>query len=134
MRRPGQIGQQEEQDEINITPMLDVVFIMLIFFIVTASFVKEPGIEIDKPKAPTADKQTKANILIAVNPANEIWINRKRVTVDQVRPTVERLRAENPQGTAVIQADMESHYKMTKDIMSAVKAAGVEVIALSAEK
>ena len=134
MRRSGGIGQQEDEGEINITPMLDVVFIMLIFFIVTATFVKEPGIDINKPKASTAMSQPQANILIAISPTNDIHINRKKVAPEQVRTTIERLRAENPQGTAVIQADQDSSYKVTKVVMEAAKQAGVTTIALSAEK
>ncbi|MEX2353312.1 MAG: biopolymer transporter ExbD, partial [Gammaproteobacteria bacterium] len=76
MRRISRIEAEEEQ-EINITPMLDVVFIMLIFFIVTATFVKETGIDVNKPDAPTAEVKTKANILIAIDSSDNIWIDRR---------------------------------------------------------
>ena len=72
---------QEEEAEINITPMLDVVFIMLIFFIVTASFVKEAGIDVNRPEAATAVKKERANILIAISDKGEIWINKRRIDV-----------------------------------------------------
>ena len=78
----------EEESEINITPMLDVVFIMLIFFIVTATFVKEAGIDVNRPDAATAVKQEKANILIAINANNEIWIDRRQVDIRAVRPNI----------------------------------------------
>lgn len=134
IRKPGSVSTTEEEGEINITPMLDVVFIMLIFFIVTASFVKEPGIQVDKPLAPTALSQKQANILVAITPGDEIWINNQRVAEDRVRPVIEQLRADNPKGTAVIQADKESSYKVAKIVMEAAKAAGVPSIAYSAEK
>ena len=100
--------QVEEESEINITPMLDVVFIMLIFFIVTAIFVKEAGIDVNRPDATTAVKAENANILIAIGPNNDIWIDRRMIDIRSVRPNIERLHAENPQGSVVIQADKES--------------------------
>ncbi len=75
MRNQQQV--EEEDNEINLTPMLDVVFIMLIFFIVTASFIKEAGIDVRRPDAPTADRQDDAAILIAISAEDEIWIDRK---------------------------------------------------------
>ena len=100
--------QVEDESEINITPMLDVVFIMLIFFIVTASFVKEAGIDVNRPEAATAVKKERANILIAISDKGEIWINKRRIDVRAVQANVERLKAENPQGTVVIQADKKA--------------------------
>ena len=125
--------QTEAEGEIDITPMLDVVFIMLIFFIVTASFVKESGIEVNRPDASTAQAKPRANILIAVNAADEIWINKRRVDVSQVRANIERLHAENPQGTVVIQADEESNTKAVVAVMDAARAAGVYDVSLSTE-
>jgi len=80
--------QAEEESEINITPMLDVVFIMLIFFIVTATFVKESGIDVNRPDAATAVKKENANILIAIGPNNDIWIDRRMVDIRSVRPNI----------------------------------------------
>ena len=80
MRRPGiERLTEEEESEINLTPMLDVVFIMLIFFIVTASFIKETGIEVVRPGATTAEVPEKGSILVAISAANEIWIDRRKV-------------------------------------------------------
>ena len=90
-------GSEEEENEINITPMLDVVFIMLIFFIVTASFVKEAGIDVNRPDADTAVRQERANILIAISETNEIWIDRRQVDPRALRANIERLHAENPE-------------------------------------
>ncbi|WP_442903816.1 ExbD/TolR family protein, partial [Gilvimarinus sp. 1_MG-2023] len=82
---------QAEEGESDITPMLDVVFIMLIFFIVTASFVKESGIEVNRPDASTSNAKPRANILIAINDLGEIWINKRRVDESQVRANIERM-------------------------------------------
>ena len=88
--------------------MLDVVFIMLIFFIVTASFIKEAGIEVNRPEASTSQPKDNVNILIAVNATNEIWMDKRRIDVRSVRANIERLHAENPKGAVVIQADNKS--------------------------
>ena len=106
MRKKTQLLQEEEESEINLTPMLDVVFIMLIFFIVTASFIKEAGIQVSRPDAFTADKQENAAILVAISPNDEIWIDRREVEPKNLRTHIERLHAENPKGALVIQADM----------------------------
>ena len=125
---------QTEEDEgtIDITPMLDVVFIMLIFFIVTATFIKEAGIDVDKPAAATAVVQEKASILIAIDANDQIWINRRQVDIRSVRSIIERLHAENPKGTVVIQADKESKNDALVQVMDASRRAGVYDIALAA--
>ena len=82
-------SQTEEDNEINLTPMLDVVFIMLIFFIVTASFIKESGLDVSRPEANTALKVEDANILIAISENNEIWMDRRRIDPRVVRATIE---------------------------------------------
>jgi biopolymer transport protein ExbD len=124
---------QEEESEINITPMLDVVFIMLIFFIVTASFVKESGIEVNRPDAQTAELKEKANILIAITATNQIYVDRRRVDPRAVRANIERLHAENPQGTVVIQADKESKTETLIQVMDASRQAGVFDVAIAAQ-
>jgi biopolymer transport protein ExbD len=123
--------EEEEENEINLTPMLDVVFIMLIFFIVTASFIKEAGIEVERPSATTWDKMEDANILIAISPADEIWIDKKVIEPRAVRPTIERLHSENPKGSIVIQADAESTNEALTIVMEAAKLAGVKNVAIS---
>ncbi len=134
MRRLGSRSSEEEEEAtIDITPMLDVVFIMLIFFIVTATFVKESGIDVNKPDAVTAVKQEKANILIAINANNQIYIDRRNVDVRRVRPVIERLHAENPQGSVVIQADKESKMDIFIQVWDAAKQAGVDNIAIAAQ-
>ncbi len=130
----GKSSMQEEESNIDITPMLDVVFIMLIFFIVTATFVKESGIDVNRPDAPTAVKKDKANILIAITAENEIWIDGRAVDPRSVRANIERLHAENPQGSVVIQADELSNNKTLVTVMDAARQAGVYNVALAAEK
>lgn len=125
-------NQDEEESSVDITPMLDVVFIMLIFFIVTATFVKEAGIDVDKPAAATAIVQEKASILVAIDADNNIWINRRQVDQRSVRSIIERLHAENPKGTVVIQADKESKNDTLVQVMDASRRAGVYEIALAA--
>ncbi|AYA63254.1 MULTISPECIES: ExbD/TolR family protein [Alteromonas] len=124
----------EEEATIDMTPMLDVVFIMLIFFIVTASFVKEAGIDVNRPEAATAVKQDRANILIAISDTGEIWINKRRVDVRAVQANIERLHAENPQGTVVIQADQKATTDTLIKVMDASRAAGVYEVSIAAQE
>lgn len=123
----------EEESEVNLTPMLDVVFIMLIFFIVTASFVKESGIDVSRPPAATAEKKERGNILVAISADNEIWIDRRQVDPRALRANIERLHAENPQGSVVIQADEESKHGLLVRVMDAARLAGVSNVALATE-
>ncbi|WP_417451609.1 ExbD/TolR family protein [Kordiimonas sp.] len=125
---------QDEDAEINMTPMLDIVFIMLIFFIVTAVFVKEAGVQVVKPDAESAVIQKQVSILIAVTPSDLIHINRNEVTLEEVRTTVEKLHAENPKGTVAIQADVESKAGLVMKVYDAVRDAGVDKIAIAAER
>lgn len=125
---------EDEESTVDITPMLDVVFIMLIFFIVTATFIKEAGIDVDKPSAATAVVQEKASILVAIDADNNVWINRRQVDLRSVRSIVERLHAENPKGTLVIQADKESKNDTLVQVMDASRRAGVYDIALAANE
>ncbi len=126
------LNTDNEESSVDITPMLDVVFIMLIFFIVTATFIKEAGIDVDKPEAATAVVQEKASILVAIDSNDQVWINRRQVDVRSVRSIIERLHAENPKGTVVIQADRESRNDTLVRVMDASRRAGVYDIALAA--
>jgi biopolymer transport protein ExbD len=121
----------EEETAIDLTPMLDVVFIMLIFFIVTATFVKEAGIDVERPYATTAERQDLANILIAVTDADDIWIDGNKIDERDLATIVKRLHAENPQGSVVIQADKASTHKKLKVVMDSVQKAGVGQVAVA---
>ena len=125
--------REQEESEIDITPMLDVVFIMLIFFIVTASFAKEAGIDINRPNAATAEVKQKGNILIAISDTGQIWIDKRHVDVRAVRANIERLHAENPQGSVVIQADTDSKNGLLVAVMDAARQAGVLNVSIAAE-
>ena len=126
-------AETEEESEINITPMLDVVFIMLIFFIVTASFVKESGLDISRPDAATAERKERGNILVAISETGQIWIDRRQIDIRAVRANIERLHAENPQGAVVIQADENSKNGLLVRVMDAARLAGVENVSIAAE-
>ncbi|MBB5518136.1 ExbD/TolR family protein [Amphiplicatus metriothermophilus] len=121
------------EDDVNVTPLLDIVFIMLIFFIVTSTFVKEPGVDVLRPEAATAQERKLASILVAITAEDEIWINKKQVQLDEVRAAVEQLRRENPKGTAVVQADAGSRSRYLVEVVNQIRAAGVDEIAVSTE-
>ena len=122
-----------DEAEINITPMLDIVFIMLIFFIVTTSFTKETGATLIKPLAEQAVSLRNGTILIGIRSNDEIWMNKREIEVREVRSLVERAKAENPEGSVVIVADKDSRIGTVTQIMDQVKMAGIKGIAISAE-
>ena len=122
-----------EEAEVDLTPMLDVVFIMLIFFIVTASFVKESGMEVNRPDAATATLKPRGNIMVAITPSGQIWIDKRQIDIRALRANLERLHAENPQGAVIIQADKESKNGLLVAVMDAAKLAKIESISIAAE-
>ena len=127
-------NREDDEAEVNLTPMLDVVFIMLIFFIVTASFVKESGIDVNRPDASTATVKERGNILVAITENNQIWIDRRQVDIRSVRANIERLHAENPQGAVVIQADENSKNGLLVQVMDAARQAGVFNVSIAANE
>ena len=131
MRRP---MQQEEEKVADLTPMLDVVFIMLIFFIVTATFIKETGVEVNRPDTKTAELKKTVSLLVGVAPDNGIWIDKKRVDIRNVRPMMERLHAETPKGGLVIQADSDSKVEKVLAIMEAARNIGINQVAVASEE
>jgi biopolymer transport protein ExbD len=122
-----------EDAEINITPMLDIVFIMLIFFIVTTSFTRATGATIVRPEAEQAIELAGGTILIGIRPDDEIWMTNRRIELREVRQVVERARAENPEGSVVIVADQGSRIGMVTRVMDQVRLAGVKGVAIAAE-
>ncbi|GLX83232.1 ExbD/TolR family protein [Thalassotalea eurytherma] len=126
--------REEEEAAIDMTPMLDIVFIMLIFFIVTTSFVKEAGIEVNKPVAVNQTKHKNANVFIAVNGDGEVWLNKKQVDVERVAATLEKLLAEQPTDIIFIQADKEAKHSNVVKVMDAIKEAGIDQISIAAAK
>lgn len=130
--RNKQKHSSQEEAEVDLTPMLDIVFIMLIFFIVTAVFVKEPGVDVVRPTAATAIPVKSVAILIAVTADSEIYIDKKEVDKDSVKTTVERMLAENPNGDVVIQADEDSEIDVVVEVMDQVQMAGAQRVHIAA--
>ena len=133
MRRSPISSAVAEEEDINLTPMLDVVFILLIFFIVTANFIKEPGLEVNRHDAETSNIQENAAILIAIGATNDIWIDGRRVDVRQVKANITKLLADNPQGSVVIQADEKAQADAIIQVMDQSREAGVYAISLASE-
>ncbi len=123
MRKSSLISKATSDDDnvIDLTPMLDVVFIMLIFFIVTASFIKESGIDVSRPQANTAERKDNTTVVVAINDDNSIWIDKRRVDIRAVRANIERLHAESPEGGLVIQADELSSMKTFTAVLDAAR-------------
>ena len=133
MARRRRRSAADEEDEVNLTPMLDVVFIMLIFFIVTASFVKESGIDISRPPAATAERKERGNILVAITANDQLWMDGRQIDPRSLRANIERLHAENPEGSVVIQADRLSKNGLLVQVMDAARQAGVNNVSLAAD-
>ena len=135
MRRPFGSGRDEgDENKINLTPMLDVVFIMLIFFIVTATFVKEVGLDVnqpddDKPKTVDPDKKS---IVVRITNRDRIIIAQRDVDYRSVRANIERLHAENPEAPVIIQPHPESTTDVMIHVMDSARLAGVFNVSLAA--
>lgn len=124
---------EDDESAIDMTPMLDIVFIMLIFFIVTTSFVKESGITVSRPSAETAAEDKKGNIMVAIKPNGEIWIDKRAVDIRSVRANIEKLKAESPESGVVLQADTDSRTGLLVKVMDQVRMAGISNISIAAE-
>ncbi len=133
MRHRKHLFNREEETEINMTPMLDIVFIMLIFFIVTTSFVKESGISVNRPKAETAEQKQQKNLFIGLKPNGEIWINKRMVDIRSVRANVERILAEVPIEAVIIQADQKAATGILVRVMDQVQLAGIRNVSIAAD-
>jgi biopolymer transport protein ExbD len=116
---------------IDLAPMLDFVLNLLIFFIITTSFIKEAGITVNKEEALTAEDKQNGNILIAVRPNGDIWMDKRRVDMREVRPLVERLHVERPEDTVVIIADKESQTTVLTQLMDQVKLGGISEVSIA---
>lgn len=118
-----------ESAGVNLTPMLDVAFILLIFFLVTASFARESGIAVNRPDAASAEPQ-RAALVIALTAEQEIWINRRRVDLASLPARLARLQAQMPRGTVLIEADRAASTGLLVQVMDVLRRAGIEAIAL----
>lgn len=126
--------KEEDVGAIDLTPMLDVVFIMLIFFIVTASFIKEAGIDVNRPDATTSLLKKNANILVAISAENEIWIAKQQVDERDIKTHIERLHAENPKGALVIQADNDAQIEYVTKVVEAAREVSVLDVSVATNK
>ncbi len=132
MRNRGHLAELSDDTEIDMTPMLDIVFIMLIFFIVSMSFVKETGVTVNRPSAQTAKQQDTANIFVAITENNEIWIDKRELDIRTVRAVIEKLHISNPEGAVIIQADQNAPTGLLVKVMDQIRMAGVQDIAVAA--
>jgi len=126
MARRSRIANSDDDTELNMTPMLDVVFILLIFFIVTSVFVKVPGVDPNEPSA-TTSRSWKPSILVAVNEVNEVWIDKRVYDMDEVRPIIRAIRDENPKAEGIIQADGNSEVGNVLDLQLIFQELGIPV-------
>jgi biopolymer transport protein ExbD len=127
-------SRSDDDSDLNLTPMLDVVFIMLIFFIVTATFIKQAGIEVFRPDAQTQEQKPTVSVLVAISEAGEIWIDKKQVDQTAVAAHIERLHIENPKGGLVIQADRNAKFEVLKAVLDAARSASLTEVAIATEK
>ncbi len=133
MRRRTNRSSTDQSADIDMTPMLDIVFIMLIFFIVTTSFVKESGIDVNRPNAQTSETKAKGNIIVGIKANGDVWIDKRLVDIRAVRPNVARLHAENPLGSVIIAADRETKTHVLVQVMDQVRLAGITNAAIATE-
>ncbi|MSS76643.1 MAG: biopolymer transporter ExbD [Methyloglobulus sp.] len=133
MRRKSSRSSTDQNAELDMTPMLDIVFIMLIFFIVTGSSVKESGIDVNRPQAQSGERKEQASIIIAISPNGEVTLDKHVVDIRAVRANIARLHAENPLGSVVITADRETKTQALVAVMDQVRLAGIKNAAIATE-
>ena len=124
--------QDTTASNVNLTPLIDMVFILLIFFLVTASFTKEAGIDVNRPTAQSAVRQERGNLVIAIDKSGEIWIDNQKVDIRTIRAHIEKLHAQNPEGTVIILADKNARTGTTVEILDQVRLAGVTNVSIAA--
>jgi len=120
MARKMRAAAESAEDDVNLTPMLDVVFILLIFFIVTAQFIREPGVDIDRVDVNNKQRQNPLGILVAIDSNSEIYMNKAVVSMSEVGFRIRELREDNPKGRLVVQADSEAQAGVLIDLMEIV--------------
>ena len=124
---------ESDQTGIDLTPLLDVVFIMLIFFIVTAAFTRESGIEISKPKASTSNQLEGQSIVITIDKENQIWLENRNIDIRAVQNHISRIQSDNPKASIIIGADKQSLTEVLIAVMDASRRAGVTNISIASE-
>ncbi|MGH8497111.1 MAG: ExbD/TolR family protein [Gammaproteobacteria bacterium] len=126
------LNPEHEEHGIDLAPMLDFVLNLLIFFIIVTSFVKQTGVTVTRPEAETAQSQESGNILIAIRPNGDIWMDKQQVELRDIRGAIEVMHAERPDDTVVIIADKESQTGVLTKVMDQVKLGGVEDVSIAA--
>ena len=121
-----------EETGIDLAPMLDFVLNLLIFFIITNTFIQEAGIHVNRPTAKTAQRQERNNIVVAVSKDGQIWIDKQHVDIRTLRANVQRLRAANPQANVIIQADQDARAGLMVEAMDQARLAGVKDVSIAA--
>lgn len=129
-----QFRRAQQSSEINISPLIDLIFLLLIFFMVTTSFVKETGIEVDRPSANSAELKEQGNILIGVSAANTVHMEGSQIDIRAVRANVARALAENPEGSVIIVSDKVSEAGVVIDVMDQCRLAGASDVSLAASR
>jgi biopolymer transport protein ExbD len=124
---------QPEETGIDLAPMLDFVMNLLIFFIITAAFISESGIRVNRPTAQTATKEDKANVFVAISAQGEVWVDRQHVDIRSLRASVQRLKSQHPKMTVIIQADKDARAGLMVEALDQVRLAGIKDVAISAQ-
>ena len=132
MKKKFASGRRSETAELNMAPLIDMIFILLIFFLVTASFVKVPGIDIQKPFAETAEERRKTNLVIGVAQDSTIWVEGRMIDIRDIRSYLEQFLQETPGGTVVISADEESRSEITLLLHDNAQAVGIKEVYIGA--
>jgi biopolymer transport protein ExbD len=132
MPSPRHLAHAEEDHGIDLAPMLDFVLNLLIFFIITTSFVREAGINVSRPEAVTAVQEADGNILIAIRPNGDIWMDRRQVDLREVRPLIERMHIERPEDTVIVIADKAATAGLLAQVMDEVALGGIKEVAIGA--
>ena len=132
MRARRHLEHAGDEHGIDLAPMLDFVFNLLIFFLITTSFVREAGVTVVRPEASTAMPEASGNILVALRPNGEVWMDRRQVDLREVRPTIERLHLERPEDTVIVIADKEAKAGLLAQVMDEIKLGGIKEVAIGA--
>jgi len=132
MRSRRHASHDGDETGIDLAPMLDFVFNLLIFFLITTSFVREAGVTVVRPEAETARPEETGNILVAVRPNGEVWMDRRQVDLREIRPTIERLHLERPEDTVIVIADKDAKTGLLAQVMDEIKLGGIRDVALGA--
>jgi len=122
------------EPEINMAPLIDMVFILLIFFLVTTTFVRESGVEVQRPTAATAAAKEKGALIVAVAGDGRIFVERRQVDLRSVRGLVERFLAEDPAGAVIIAADKTTPTGRTIAVLDQARLAGAREVAVAARR